>query len=244
MKSIGIFGDSFTGVDYLPSYKYHWSSLLASNLGSDLTNYGKPGSSIYHSYKKFEQNYHKHDLNIFLVTEPSRYIKPVTLVDDSPVYVPGISALENLKKNMHTRDVETLYGWFLASDDNFNNDMAILMVEKVCELDNNCIIIKCFISSPVGNSIHAMPLHLTYLQRIQMTYFERAFERAFDNLKPGVENHDIISGHLLPEINEILFKIMLKKIETGVWDCKLPNHIKYKYSLDEVFKQNINKEII
>jgi hypothetical protein len=235
MKSIGIFGDSFTGVDYLPSYKYHWSSLLASNLGSDLTNYGKPGSSIYYSYKKFEQNYHKHDLNVFLVTEPSRYIKSVVLADGSIVYVPGITALEHLKKNMYTRDVEALYGWFLASDDDFNNDMATLMVEKVHELDNNCIIIKSLTTAPIGNCTDVMPLSLTYLQGVQMTHFEQAF----NYMKIGVENHNIISGHLLPEMNEILFKIILKKIETGVWDCKLPNHIKYKYSLAEAFKQNI-----
>jgi hypothetical protein len=234
MKSIGIFGDSFTGVESWPSYKYHWSRLLASNLGSDLTNYGKPGTSVYYSYKNFVQNYHKHDLNIFLVTEPGRYIKPVVLVNNSSVYIPGVTALENLQKNMHSRDIDALRGWFLASDDNFNIDIVTLMLEKVCELDNNCIIIKCFSTSSVGNCTDVMPLDLFYLQRAQMTYFKQEFD--IPNINPNSENSDIISGHLLPEINEILFKIILKKIETGVWDCSLPSCITYKYSLAEAWK--------
>lgn len=233
MKSIGLFGDSFAGLDHTPAKKYHWSSLLASHLGYDLTNYGRPGTSVYYSYKNFIQNYHKHDLNFFLITEPGRYIKSVNTVDNKPIYVPGIPSLEYCKTIMRPSDADALRGWFLSSDDDFNNDMTALMLDKVRELDNNCIMIKCFDRSTVGNCTDVMPVDLYHLQRVQMKYFEEDVDLEMFSIND--ENHDIISGHLLPEINDLIFKIILKKMETGVWDCSLPSSIAYKYSLDEAW---------
>ena len=52
MKSIGLFGDSYTGTVHFPGYQTHWSTLLQIELGAAVTNYGEPGSSLYFSYKK------------------------------------------------------------------------------------------------------------------------------------------------------------------------------------------------
>ena len=73
---IGIYGDSFAAHNGL-GVDHQWPIILGKNItGSNITNYAKSSTSVYYSYKQFLNNYHKHDINIFLVTNPYRYTKP------------------------------------------------------------------------------------------------------------------------------------------------------------------------
>ena len=67
MTNIGVYGDSFA-VDG----KHSWVNYLRQNLNAKATSYAQLGSDIMYSYSEFYKNYQKHDLNIFVLTDPSR----------------------------------------------------------------------------------------------------------------------------------------------------------------------------
>jgi hypothetical protein len=67
-SSIGIYGDSFAQ-DIL---EISWVNQLRLMLNCNVICYGLRGTSLIYSYSKFLNNYSKHDLNIFVLTDPSR----------------------------------------------------------------------------------------------------------------------------------------------------------------------------
>ena len=144
MNSIGLFGDSYAGDKNIPSYKWHWSTLLSKELNKPIVNYGKAASSIYYSYEQFVNNYETHDLNIFLVTEPNRYISPVKTTSGE-MYITNITYLETKKPEIFINPAyKDIHGWFIASDHKYNREVAKLFLEKIISLDKNIILIPCF----------------------------------------------------------------------------------------------------
>lgn len=237
VKSIGIYGDSFTAgrvnaaVNGLP---YHWSTLLQKYFSCELENYGAPGSSIYYSYLKFQENYHKHDVNIFLVTEPYRYTTPVT-IDNDLINFTSLSTLdwheESTFVNVRKKD---LMGWFLASDPKFLEEMAGLMVEKINGLDTDCVMFPSFedlpkkvmefISpdAPCGMKLYNQQSDLLDIDGIELAHKYK-------------ENFDIVVGHLVPEFNQIMFDYLKNKIETGVWQCNIMPPDKLSYTIQQLY---------
>jgi hypothetical protein len=236
IKSIGIYGDSFTGYTSIPSIKYHWSNLLAQEFNCDLVNYGRGGSSIYFSYKKFLDNYSKHDCNIFLVSEPNRYISPVSLSDGSELCIPSLSALDYYSFVGDERLVNELRGWFIRSNDEFNADMAELMIEKILLLDDSTVVIPCFNTSVSDKLRIRLSLgsdsSLMLYQEYQAAAYNVNNNILIDNY---IENTNVVSGHFVPEFNELLFRIIVNRIKTGQWDWIVPKNMKLRYKFDEVW---------
>jgi hypothetical protein len=50
------------------------------------------------------------------------------------------------------------------------------------------------------------------------------------------ESEQLIAGHFTPELNEIVADIILKKIETGVWDWTLPETVSFHHSITDYYK--------
>jgi hypothetical protein len=67
-KHVGVYGDSFA----VEVVKDSWVDKLRTKLNCDVTSYGLSGSSLVYSYSKFMKNYATHDLNIFVLTDPTR----------------------------------------------------------------------------------------------------------------------------------------------------------------------------
>lgn len=239
MKSIGVFGDSYTGQADGPSAKYHWSTLLAKHYDCEMKNYGTGGSSIYFSYKQFLENHHKHDLNIFLITETSRYIKPVTLYSGKEIYIPSISVLDQNKDDIYSHKQEDLRGWFMVSDETYNNDMAYLMLEKIYTISGNTIFISCFgnwLSTQIKEYIlekDAIDFWNLYAYQAKLFGFD-----PFELVNKYTENNLVISGHLVPEIHELVSEKIINRISTGVWENTMPSNIKFKYAFSEAFIKN------
>lgn len=244
IKSIGLFGDSFTG--YLgedliflknkEGQQYHWSALLAGEYGANLTNYGRPGSSLYFSYKQFIEHHSKHDFNIFLITEPGRYIKKVELYNGHKIFIPGLSSMPAAGTELYDPSESHLKGWFLASDDEFNRDMSDLMLSKILEIAPKILIIPCFSTSLSEEKqkevFDGTDMNLCAMQVQQANAYNIPIHEL---LKDYIENTNIISGHFVPEFNEIVYKIISKRIKTGVWDWTIPENISLKYKLEEAW---------
>lgn len=235
MKSIGLFGDSFTGQTTTLAYQNHWAVILSSKLKCEVINYGIGGSSVYFSYKEFLKHSNKHFLNIFLITEPSRYIKHVEMEGDRKVYLPNIISMETQEKNEFINPrYEDLKGWFMASDREYHIDMLELMLKEIKNLDKNCIFIPSFSFDEV--TLEKFPdipsFSLFELQKYQAQIYGK--NNVFDLVNYYHET-ELLSGHFVPEMNNWIAEVLYKKVTTGFWDLTIPKPTKFKYSLDEAY---------
>lgn len=234
---IGIYGDSFANSPNQPSMKTHWSTLLREKLEVEaIDNYGMPGSSIFYSYTKFLDNYHKSDLNIFLVTEPNRYIKAVPTDSNGTVFIPSLQAIDVMRNQVgfDRRIADDLRGWFISSCDDYNRVVVDLMLEKIRALDHTVIFVPCFYNSLPSDLVAETGVRINNLHAIQ-TYQCKLLGLSVDVTVNGRESPELISGHFTPEVNEIVYKIILNRIQTGQWDWALPDTIDFKYRATEYF---------
>ena len=149
---LGIYGDSYAGGDL----DHSWSRILSNFLACEsYINYGQGATSVYFSYKKFLESAHKQDINIFIVTEPFRYPKSVSLDKSTNLYpITGISNIEyldNLLKDTMTLEgkflLENVKGWFIASDDDFMRDSCHALIDKIENLHPRTIFYPAFTDS-------------------------------------------------------------------------------------------------
>jgi hypothetical protein len=231
MISIGLYGDSFTGVNEQSSMKYHWSTAIANELECTVVNYGAPGSSIYYSYKKFVDTHQNQDLNIFLITDPHRYIKPI-LLNNAHTFVPNILYLDHVLDKLDKESHRDLRGWFMCSDVEHNLDMIELMLEKIRLLDSNVIFLgSCFSAIDSHRIAKKFGLPKYSLFDIQKYMFKLLNISEYEMHRYLMhESDDLISGHLTPEINEIVANVVLDRMNSGVWNWDLPKIVNFKHN--------------
>lgn len=230
MKSIGVYGDSFAGAHTSTNHKEtHWSFLLANYYNTNITNYSEPGSSIYFSYKEFLKHYDKHDLNIFCVTEYTRYHSKVTTAFGEQ-FVGGISGCS--ESVLPTP--ETLLGWFICQTDEHSLDMTTLMLDKVRTLDNAIILVPNFSTYRLKEPGLDYTTTLFNLMSLQLSIFGIS---DFTEFSKKYAEGDLITGHLTPEFNQIFFLMLKDRIESGIWNWKIPEKINLKYTFEHYYKR-------
>jgi hypothetical protein len=239
MKSIGLYGDSF-GTFSLPNgydtgFNFHWSKILEKSLNWNITNYALSGSSVYESYNIFMQTHEKYDHNIFIVTIPGRYHKPLKFKNNDKEHrIVTLPHLETFKKDCKIKFtdsdqelLENLRGWYNVHDYLYDQKMCQLMIEKIKNLRSDTLfvtVIECYFDMPDINK----PLFEIYQEQCALLGFEYN--------KPVYENTKLISGHFTPEINEVFADYIQTRILTGSWPkYKLPNDFKFKYTSKEYF---------
>ena len=244
---IAIFGCSFSE----ENHGFHWSNLLRNKLLAEVDNYAESGSSVYYSYKKFIEVYKNYDLNIFQVSHPNRYFKPIyeyKRTHTRKMHVTSYRDVEFLLKNKKdllnpmtddTRILEDLKGWFLSSDDIFNNDMVHLMVDKMIELDPNVIIFPAFDISISNKQYDMLGLektnNLINLLTHQFNQLDVTLSDSAINTFATAEDKKVIDGHFTPEYNKIICDIMINRIKNNKWDWTLPDKVKFKYTVDTYY---------
>lgn len=238
IKSVAIYGDSFGTHSFSNDYdsqlkglSHHWSTLLQQEYNCELTNYALSGSSVYYSYKEFERTNHQHDLSIFLVTEPCRYLKPLTFSKGYRDCVTNIAQIDVWRKNkihdLTNEDLELLSkleSWFNLSDLDYHYDMSELMVDKIRSFGSRVIIISCFSTSfrneykdQLGLSDDINLCSLYYAQMKELNMSDEGMNTKW------VENSEFISGHLTPEYNKIAYENISYYIKNRVWNWNIPN---------------------
>jgi hypothetical protein len=243
MKDIGLFGDSFGDPGKNQFSKLHWSNLISQRLNANVVNYCESGSSQYFSYKKFLENHGKHEGIIFVVTDPHRYIMSIKDNTGNSSHYPCLAHLEqsktlpeNLKRN--------LTGWFVSSSDEFNVDMSNLMMEEIYRSRPSTLFIPSFHASLSDKIIKKFKLtrdiNLFDLQKLQINLLGQEW----DMFAQVDESSEILSGHLLPEFNEVIFNNIKHKIETGEWNWNVPKNITLNYKFEEVYYKRKNSKTI
>jgi len=237
--TIGLYGDSFTDgrCDNITgevrtnndrSYTYHWSSLLKKELGCDIINYGAGSSSLYYSYKRFVKYHNQHKTNIFLVTAPGRYTKPVKLVDRDILATGMLSLLARKKHDFVDPSYANLWGFFFCQDIEFESFCHNLIVKKILEINPNVILVPCYSTS----------LDSEYREKNNINFDLSTF--VFESLEENQlfcqdytlfdENWEIFSGHMLPEHSRVVADNVKYRLLNGVWDWQNPKiQLNYKW---------------
>lgn len=235
--NIGIYGDSFAEYNSF-GHTNQWPVILGKKIAdSNLTNYAKSGSSVYYSYKQFLNNYHKHDINIFLVTNPTRYTKPIIDASSHAEILFGtLGGVVDYKKqnikNLSSIDkqiLNNLIGWFTASDEEFLSTASELMINQVIALDSEVILFPCFEESFSDSQYKKYGIDK---EHVMHNYIKRIITLL--NIPPEFniwtrEVPAIMAQHLTPEFNQFIADIMYKKITEGIWDFSNFENIKLEH---------------
>ena len=151
MTNLGIFGDSFAHA-YAPHIRNQaWMFHLP---GYDPTIYALCGSSLFYSYQKFLDNHHKHEKNIFCVTDSRRW--PENVITDKYGQENGLPTFQSvdsfLKKKRLSDDekeetikrIEILKDLYFYFDNDFLFTFQNLIIKHIKEIRPDTLIISCF----------------------------------------------------------------------------------------------------
>lgn len=144
MTDIGIYGDSFA-IDR----KYSWINYLRQNLNAKITSYAQSGSDIMFSYSEFYKNYQNHDLNIFVLTEPSRdhvfvrqegklVYKNFSLESDLSSFDKKVIELSDLKRSLFPESWH--YRTLAVLDSLFYRDENVVIINALDALYSNSML--------------------------------------------------------------------------------------------------------
>lgn len=247
---IGLFGDSF-GTAENKDLPTAWYNLLAQRLDCELDNHSVKSSSVYYSYKKFIESYHKYDLIIFLVTAPIRYSKPLNTSIPLFEHFPMLSAVEQVKETHNNQLTDTdreilrdLEGWFMCADEEFHMDMCELMVDRISNLHNNVLFVPLSGYTYMKNNTGVNDPEETFYRFVyrQLTLLNLVPKYDLSQLILA-EQSETIAAHLGPEFNAFIADVMYKGITSGVWDwsgydnVELKYPVQYYYNWDQVKTQ-------
>lgn len=242
---LGIYGCSFTTMHkHELTQHFAWYNLLARKLGGIVYNfelgeenktYGRGAAPTFYSYNKFLENYHKHDINIFVISDPLKYTKLVT-VNGVEHPISGVSNVEYfLSQTTDSHEINLLNAiksWYLVSDEKFLYAVQELMIQHMEQLDNKIILIpaqKAWVSPDRWNKLF-MHFGLWDLAHRQNEILEipKSYKHGL------VEKVDRIAGHFTEETNTFLADKLFDYI-TNKTKIKLPKNIPHRYSWDYYF---------
>lgn len=163
-NSIGIYGDSFAQ-DIL---EQSWTNQLRFMLNCNVTSYGFSGTSLIYSYNKFLNNYLNHDLNIFILTDPTRE----DVYDDDVGFKTITINSEKKYDRIIAKGIEAKRSLYPKSYYFYN--LAIL--DSILIKDKNVVIINAM---NFDYSLDAM----ISIQALDHQYFH-------DSIRPELENAD------------------------------------------------------
>lgn len=241
--NIGIYGDSFAEYNSF-GHNNQWPVILGKKFAdSNITNYAISGSSVYYSYKQFLNNYHKHDINIFLVTNPTRYTKPFINNHSNEILFGTLNGVEDYKKqnikNLSSIDIKVLddlVGWFMASDEEFLSTASELMINQLLTLDSKVILFPCFEQSFTDNQYKNHSLPKEHVMHNYVLRIKTLLNLNDDFNTWTTEVPSTMAQHLTPEFNEFVAEVMYKKITTGIWDFSNFENIKLEHPREYYYK--------
>lgn len=224
---IGLYGDSYGVTKNLDT---SWPNLLSKKLECEIDNYSLPGASMYYTYTKFVETCHKYDTVIFLVTDPLRYPVEVDFSDNIPPAarrVGGLAVVDSVrtrfKDNLTTLDNQLLNdveGWYKAAHLPYVHLVNELFLDKVLSLHSNVILYPCFESSVSDKHLNGVDVKYCLFNLFVRQLKELGFPMNIDSIiyAGGNENPNVISGHLVPEFNEVFAEVMYNRTKNNKWD--------------------------
>jgi len=239
---IGVYGDSFAARWAFSDIETHWWHILGKSLNAEVECFGKSGTSTFFSYKHFLENHKNFDINIFFVTNFYRYTKQVKLGKQKQEYFATYDQVDVIekryKKELSSTDLsmlDNIRGWFLASDDEYNEVCQSLIVKDIVSKDPKVIFYPSFhdsLNESVMKELNLIPESNAWqwMNKID-EWFKIPVRLDHDEILP------VIACHFTPEINvrfaEAMYNYIVKKEP-----IKVPKElIEHKHDLEYYFKR-------
>lgn len=222
MIKLAIFGDSFAW-DTSSAWNTSWADVglswidhLRNTNAYSVTNFAKPGTSLYWSKKLFDQNYKNFDQIIFVVTFPNRRITFDKLPDGcnqvNNTFYNAVSIFDIIENKKQFNSYNLIEKNFLMAvrdyylyiqDDHFDNTMHSLMLDDIKEKRPDAILIPAFpMSIPdLDRSKYSSLLDISQKDTLYFGLGER--------MPNSAELHDARKCHMNEENHKILADKML-----------------------------------
>jgi len=239
--NLGVYGCSFSTHNMVGAH-LPWYNLLASKLGGVVYNfeskkegitYGLGAAPTFYSYKRFIKNYKKHDLNIFIITDPLKYTKLVTLNGiERPVC--GVNNIDNFilesKDQSEIELLKDIRSWYMVSDKEFLYTVQEIMIQDIERLSKNkVLLIPADLSWVSKKRLNTLCMDFGLWD---LVYKQIECLRPNKNFTTGLqEKHDKIAAHFTEETN-MLFADMIFEYIMNKTKMTLPKRIPHKHSWD------------
>jgi len=216
---LGIFGDSFT--NDRKNIDWSWTNQFAEKLGTTAENFGYPATSLFYSYQQFLLHKDKFDLIVFVVTEPQRYTRPVTINGVEDFYC-NIGDVENaLKKSdiddLDKRELEHLFGWYFMQDRDFMITSQDLLLSHMESMHDNIIFYPAFCDSftVARTGKYGLPYNYSFFD---MVCLQTKLLGATTEQISSHKELSTLSNHLAKEFNDCFANILYNKYRNNSWD--------------------------
>lgn len=207
---ISIFGDSY-GAQWGPNQGDGslWVDQLRAR-GYSITNYSQPGSSVWYSWRKYQQHHYLADIVIFLITGPFRITlnsnllpKEICHVTDADKWAYSPGQYGSVKVEEINKIRESLMQVRLYQDSKVMEQGPYqLLLDRLISLARESkpmLVLPCMPTHPWPHSLYS-------ISQIEPQRF---------NIKLNEDYRDFRPGHLSPENNSILADRIAQWIETG-----------------------------
>lgn len=218
---IGLYGDSFTE-SHKPAQHFAWFNQLATKLGGEIYNfeynvsglsYGRGASSTYWSYKKFLKYHDRHDLNIFIASDPLKYpvLLPIFGPDKDLVPLSGLNSIQWYENDPLLTDegkemLMQVKHWMMISNEEFMSTVQELILQDMEQRSKSRLIILAAdlqhgpAFTPERKSQSFMKFGMWDVVRVMMRSLHSVSEmNHFYDVVPGGQNGTI---PILPRIEE------------------------------------------
>ncbi len=227
---LGIFGDSFAGVNDNPATAHFaWPTLLKNMLSTDVEVHAEGGSAVYWAYQQFIKHHSKYDKIIFVITSPGRYTKKVWLPHNNRTFhINGELAVDlwlDPKNNLPAADTEILNEikiYYKLMDYEWDKLSCELLINRISKIRPDVIFVPGFqhwTSIPQLKTGNICLLEILHLQLNKLRF-------SLDNYV-SVENN--IACHFTPEINFSVAEMMKDSLEKGEWAGYSPNNVQHEH---------------
>jgi hypothetical protein len=221
---IGVFGDSYA--DKTQDESSIWWGIIKQTTDHDVVCFGESASSMMFSAKKILENYHKHDLVIWCLTQSGRQ---TVYWEGKPMHFSFGADFKN-HPSKYVREQWSLFIDYWQSDLlDWENEkiMGKALVQYVSNVCKNVMIVPCF-RDPLEYDFNLFDLS----QREAEFYFGPKDAEQFYS-----KYRDLRPGHLSITNQRILAQEITAKLVPGIFQSDYSNFLDPAVPLDQMFKK-------
>jgi len=241
---IGIFGDSFSGSNGPTS----WTTLLKNSFDV-VENYSEAGSSLFHGYKHFLNNYRKFDTIIFTITAPGRLYTNIPTPDlciCNLFVVEHLLGLDDIKQSTHYDVIKAAEQYYMYLQ-NIEFDLFVhnAILEKIAKLTQTHNI-KLIMLPCMREAKESMPelfpfctykFHLSLINDLERDFYKLPHTAMHFERKDRLQNHISDENNiLLADIIKKIIKDENIKMDLSLFDPCPTTDVNVYYNMEEINK--------
>jgi hypothetical protein len=241
---VGIFGDSFSGSNGATS----WTTLLKQSF-DQVENFSEGGSSLFHGYKHFLNDYKKFDTIVFTLTAPGRLytdIPPSDLCICNLFVVEHLLGLDDIKQSIHYDAIKAAEHYYMyLQNEEFDLFVHNSIIEKIIKLTKEhnikLILLPCMLESkrsmPEVFSFCAEEFNLSQVNNLERDFYKLPHTAMHFERKGRLQNHISDENNIV--LADIVTRIINNediKISINLFDPCPATDVNVYYNMEEINK--------